>query len=132
MRRHLLIALVLTPVLMVSPLVQHVLAEDVETTEHMEVEATDTCDGCHAEFTPEVHEQWFASKHGLLNVKCFVCHGSTGEDFVRTPVPARCVGCHFAKVESLEDGFMEGRECFSCHPPHRLSPHMLSEEGGGS
>ena len=36
-----------------------------ELTEHMEVEATDTCDGCHAEITPEIHQQWFESKHGM-------------------------------------------------------------------
>ena len=132
MRGRFIVALIVAPVLLASPLVQSVRAEDAATDEHMEVEATDTCDGCHAELTPEVHAQWFASKHGLLNVKCFVCHGSTGEDFVRTPLPERCIGCHFANVESLGHDFMDGRECFTCHPPHRLNPHRLAEEGGGS
>ena len=110
------------------------LADDraAELTEHMEVEATDTCDGCHAEITPEIHQEWFDSKHGVLNVKCFVCHGAIGEDFMFKPSPDRCVGCHFEQVESLATPFMEGKNCFSCHPPHELSPHSASSDQGGS
>ena len=103
-----------------------------EPAEHMEVEATDTCDGCQAEITPDIHEEWFGSRHGLMNVKCFVCHGAIGEDFMRKPSPERCVGCHFEQVESLDTPFMEGKSCFSCHPSHTLSPHRAGASQGGS
>ncbi|MCP4660077.1 MAG: hypothetical protein GY856_32140 [bacterium] len=85
---------------------------------HPEVEAGSTCVGCHQELTPEVAEEWYASKHGINNVKCFVCHGSTGEDFTREVQADRCVGCHYELTESAPG------PCFSCHPSHALSPHL--------
>lgn len=92
-------------------------------TAHPPVEATDTCDGCHAELSPEVHQAWFESKHGLLGVKCFVCHGSAGSDFALKAPPSRCVGCHGEKVEALKTPFFKGKDCFSCHSGHTLNPH---------
>lgn len=90
---------------------------------HMEVPAEETCTGCHQDVTPEVYEAWYAGRHGLMNVKCFVCHGSTGEDFRRQPPVERCQGCHAAQVESMAGSWMAGKSCLSCHPPHLLSPH---------
>ena len=110
-----------------APVAQEVAQE--EKAEHMEVGPTDTCDSCHAEYTEEIHQQWFASKHGLNNVKCFVCHGTADDSFTVKPEPDRCIGCHFDKVESLATPFMEGKDCFSCHPSHLLSPHRKIEEG---
>lgn len=93
--------------------------------EHMEVDLGTTCDGCHAEMTPEIYEGWFAGKHGLNNVDCFVCHGSTGEDFSVRVSEERCLGCHARRVESLEAAGFGDTSCFACHPPHRLTPHTL-------
>ena len=129
MKRFCTAAVIATSVLILSALATVADERAVELTEHMEVAATDTCDGCHAEITPEIHQQWFNSKHGMLNVKCFVCHGAIGEDFMFKPSPDRCVGCHFEQVESLDTPFMEGKSCFSCHPPHQLGPHGSPEEG---
>lgn len=90
---------------------------------HEEVAASETCDGCHTEVTPEVVADWYAGPHGLVGVKCFVCHGAVGEGFSRQVSTERCVSCHAAQVESLSRTFLAGRDCFACHPPHRLNPH---------
>lgn len=83
--------------------------------EHVEVPAETTCTACHAEVTPQVHDAWYAGAHGVNNVGCFVCHGSTGDDFRRAPATGTCAGCH--------PGQAAAGSCFTCHPPHRLSPH---------
>lgn len=125
---------VITAFLVVSALVAVTLsvAAGERPAEHMEVEATATCDGCHAETTPEIHAQWYGSKHGLLNVKCFVCHGAIGEEFSLEPAAERCIGCHFEEVESLASPALAGKSCFSCHPPHQLAPHADSAAQGGN
>lgn len=94
-------------------------------------ETTRTCDGCHAETTPEVHAAWYAGAHGLNGVKCFVCHGSRTERFAVDMPIERCGGCHAAALESMEQVArftgMEKADCFSCHPPHRLTPHAAPD-----
>jgi hypothetical protein len=95
---------------------------------HPQVEEGETCDSCHREITPEVVEAWFRSRHGLNNVKCFVCHGSTGQDFMRRAPISRCVGCHGDKVEAMSKPFFAGKDCFACHSGHELNPHL---SGGG-
>ncbi len=84
------------------------------------------CASCHAQSTPAVVEAWEASPHGVALVKCLVCHGSTGKDFVRTAAPERCRGCHGAEVDSAAPLAKRGvTSCFACHDPHalRASPH---------
>jgi hypothetical protein len=81
------------------------------------------CRECHESATPQVWEEWLQSAHGLNGVLCFVCHGSTGADFVRVPAAERCAGCHSVQVDSLNNQFMKGKSCFSCHPAHALNPH---------
>lgn len=101
---------------------------------HPEVDPSETCDACHADATPQVVAEWFAGKHGMNNVKCFVCHGPVGTDFVRRAPAERCIGCHSERVASMEHPWMAGKDCFSCHPPHLLSPHrkpLTSADVGG-
>jgi len=90
---------------------------------HPQVDPTEACDVCHTDATPEVVAEWFAGKHGVNNVKCFVCHGSVGADFVLRAPASRCIGCHAEEVASLAHPTLTGKDCFSCHPPHLLSPH---------
>jgi len=40
----------------------------------------DACRTCHADQTPDVVKQWESGPHGLMLVKCFVCHGSHMHD----------------------------------------------------
>lgn len=95
---------------------------------HPEVGEEETCDSCHREVTPEVVEAWFQSRHGMNNVKCFVCHGPVGPNFTRRAPVERCLGCHGDKVASMAKPFFAGKDCFSCHSGHELNPHKM---GGG-
>ena len=97
---------------------------------HPEVGAAETCDGCHAEMTPEVVREWNMGKHGLYGVKCFICHGSTGKDFVRRAPKERCIACHAEMVASMTRPKLAGKDCFSCHEPHPLSSHLEGLHGG--
>jgi hypothetical protein len=108
-------------------------AEDAEEA-HPDVDLNTPCDVCHAEMTPQVVEHWFAGPHGTFSVKCFVCHGSIGEDFKMVPDAMRCVGCHAEQVATMDDPSMSGGTCFDCHHPHRLNPHLAvpSRDEGGS
>jgi hypothetical protein len=82
----------------------------------------DACLSCHAEKTPAVVKEWEGGPHGLVLVKCFVCHGSTGKDFAARPQPAqRCQGCHSAEVASVTAPSGKAQGCFACHAPHALS-----------
>lgn len=92
---------------------------------HPEVDLTVACRDCHESVTPEPYAQWLASAHGINGVMCMVCHGGL-ENFVTRPTSSRCAGCHSAQTESLGTPFMKGKDCFSCHPAHRLSPHPES------
>jgi hypothetical protein len=91
----------------------------------------ESCEGCHAEATPQVVKEWEGSKHGLVLVKCLVCHGSTGKDFVVRTKAARCAGCHpveaaavvpakAAKAKGKAAAEPPAAECFACHAPHSL------------
>jgi formate-dependent nitrite reductase cytochrome c552 subunit len=82
------------------------------------------------EETPEVVQAWYAGKHGVNNVKCFVCHGSTGSDFSTQVSMDRCVGCHADHVDAMKTSFMAKKTCFSCHPQHELNPHVQQVQGG--
>lgn len=92
---------------------------------HPDVDVTVACRDCHESVTPEPYQQWLASAHGVNGVMCFVCHGGF-ENFVKKPPTTRCTGCHAEQTGSLGTPFMKGKDCFSCHPAHRLSPHPES------
>jgi hypothetical protein len=47
-----------------------------EAVKHLESpEQVSDCYECHAKSTPKVAQDWLESKHGVMLVKCFVCHG---------------------------------------------------------
>jgi len=97
---------------------------------HPEVDAAESCDGCHAELTPGSYLAWYAGRHGLMGVKCVLCHGSVGSGFTRKPKADRCAGCHGEKAEGVATGaFFKGKSCFTCHPPHALAPHGVRSGG---
>lgn len=83
------------------------------------------CIECHKDETPQVYTDWYDGDHGLNNVKCVVCHGSAGADFVITPDASRCVACHADQVVPITDGPLAGKSCFDCHSSHRLDPHGM-------
>lgn len=104
------------------------VAAAAPAAEHMDVDPETTCTGCHAEITPDLHDAWYRGPHGLNNVRCYVCHGSTGSDFRVQVSTGICGSCHPGPVERLAppaaaDAVVVQKSCFACHPPHALSPH---------
>jgi Cytochrome c554 and c-prime len=97
---------------------------------HPSVDEADSCEACHAELTPKPFQLWFEGRHGLMGVKCVVCHGSVGSGFTRKPKADRCGGCHGEKAAAMSAPFFKGKGCFSCHHPHSLNPHTAI--GGAS
>ena len=71
------------------------------------------CAQCHAENTPQLHQQWFASRHGVAMVKCYQCHG-TFETFHVTPTRQDCAVCH----ENMLQKCPQDKPCWQCHIPH--------------
>jgi hypothetical protein len=131
MNRIVTVARVAALVAALAPIVAAAPAAD-EKAAHPDVGDADNCVTCHEKMTPKVVAQWHAGDHGKFGVKCFVCHGSTGDDFAKVPSVDRCVGCHADAVDSTEASKLENKDCFSCHPSHGLSPHLVAErkEGG--
>jgi hypothetical protein len=104
-------------------------AAATQVAAHPEVDPIDSCESCHADTHPEIVKGWESGEHALNGVKCFVCHGSVGDDFTRTPTTTGCIGCHASQVETMTTAFMKDKTCFTCHDPHALSPHRVA--GGG-
>ena len=79
---------------------------------------------------------WFESAHGLMNVKCVVCHGSTEVNFSPKPGPGRCRGCHGNRSRMLRRRPEMKRAVFSCHDQHSLTlkkvPNSPFHEKGGN
>ena len=71
------------------------------------------CDQCHLETTPELHKEWFDSRHGVAMVKCYQCHG-TFETFRVTPKRQDCAVCH----ENMMKKCPQDKTCWQCHLPH--------------
>jgi nitrate/TMAO reductase-like tetraheme cytochrome c subunit len=87
----------------------------------------DACLSCHREATPQVVKEWEGSQHGLVLVKCFVCHGSTGKDFTRAVAASRCGGCHADQAAAIVPAKARAASkrtasCFDCHSAHSLAP----------
>lgn len=93
---------------------------------HMKTPETQECSECH----PNQMSVWLEGKHGLLNVKCVVCHGSTDGKFSAKPGIYQCRGCHAEKVADVERTLSgKSRDCFLCHTNHSLSLRFHSEGG---
>jgi hypothetical protein len=90
------------------------------------------CLSCHRDMNAEIVADWESSKHGSRMVPCATCHGSVGPSFVRKPGAAKCVACHSEQVSTLRTSLMKGKDCWSCHAPHRLNPHKSIWKTGGA
>lgn len=84
---------------------------------HIEITLEQTCSECHA----EANGVWESSKHGIMGVKCVVCHGDPNKNFLARPAPERCVGCHSEHVAGRTEGHkMKQKNCWTCHDGHSL------------
>jgi hypothetical protein len=86
------------------------------------------CYECHKKATPIIAENWYESKHGVVLMKCFVCHGQPdGKGSVPwavVPSPkAVCQKCHDPAMKRMEKKFGLEPDCYTCHPFHQNSLH---------
>ncbi len=86
------------------------------------------CYACHLKATPKVAQDWYESKHGVMLVKCFVCHGQPDGKgsvpyAVNPDVNTTCRKCHDPSIKKMEKKYGLKLECNSCHPFHQNSIH---------
>lgn len=86
------------------------------------------CYACHVKTTPKDAQDWYESKHGVLLVKCFVCHGQPdgkgAVKFAKDPDPDTvCRKCHDPAIKRMEAKFGLRPQCNDCHPHHQNSIH---------
>ncbi|MEK6698533.1 MAG: hypothetical protein AABZ10_05750 [Nitrospirota bacterium] len=73
------------------------------------------CAECHV----DQEKVWMDGKHGLMGVKCVVCHGSPEVNFTAKPGLNRCRGCHGDAVVDVQKKLpAKDRTCFLCHEHH--------------
>lgn len=120
--KRLIIYIVISVMALTVPL----FAKDKKPTGHIKVPEYQECSECH---TSE-KELWDTGKHGLMNVKCVVCHGSTDKNFHAKPDIKRCSGCHAEKVADVEKKLLpKERKCTLCHTLHSVKSKFHSEGG---
>lgn len=86
------------------------------------------CVSCHEKVTVKVTQDWQESKHGVMLVKCFVCHGEPdgkgAVPFEVNPDPLKiCAQCHDPSIKRMEAKYGERPDCNSCHPHHQNPMH---------
>lgn len=100
-----------------------------EAVKHVESpEKASDCFECHLKSTPKVAQDWNESKHGVMLVKCFVCHGQPDGKgslpFAVVPnVDATCRKCHEPSIKKMQEKFGLQPACNECHPFHGNSLH---------
>lgn len=94
---------------------------------HIKTEGQE-CGECHA----NQEQVWLEGKHGLMNVKCVVCHGSPDENFTFKPGLPRCRGCHAEQVLDVEKKLApKDRTCFLCHENHAVTVKTSAKDKSG-
>ncbi|HMK55038.1 MAG TPA: cytochrome c3 family protein [Dissulfurispiraceae bacterium] len=92
---------------------------------HPPITAEQDCEECH----DSQAQVWQDSKHGLMGVKCVVCHGDPNKNFVAKPTSKRCVGCHSEQVAgTAENHKMKQKNCWTCHNGHSLKPKSAKQD----
>ena len=91
------------------------------------------CVTCHAKTTAKVTQNWLESKHGVMLVKCVVCHGEPdgkgSVPFARVPDPQRiCSQCHEPAMKRMVEKYGDNQDCYSCHPHHQNPMHSRAYE----
>ena len=100
-----------------------------EAVKHLDApEKYADCAGCHVKSTPKVAQDWKDSKHGVMLVKCVVCHGQPDGKgsiaFTAKPDPMNiCARCHDPSIKRMQAKYGERPDCNSCHPHHQNPMH---------
>ena len=100
-----------------------------EAAKHLESPDTAAdCFECHIKATPKISQDWYESKHGVMLVKCFVCHGQPdgkgSVPYALDPdVQFTCGKCHDPSMKKMEAKYGLELNCNNCHPFHQNSLH---------
>ncbi len=100
-----------------------------EAVEHLKSpDAASDCYLCHVKATPKIAQDWYESKHGMILIKCFVCHGQPdgkgSVPFAVNPdVDTTCRKCHDPAIKRMEAKFGLPLNCTECHPFHQNPIH---------
>ena len=93
---------------------------------HIEIPADQECSDCH---TAQA-QVWMEGKHGLMNVKCVICHDSSDKAMIAKKDIYKCRGCHGQQVKDVEEKLpAQARNCYLCHNNHSLNP-IFHTKGG--
>jgi len=92
-----------------------------QSEKHPDVDWSLGCQECHSERTPEVYNDWYTSRHGMVNFGCYICHGDGQETFYAKGSDAQCGGCHAGQLVSFDSS--KFKSCFDCHNGHTLKFH---------
>lgn len=105
-----------------------------EAVTHLESpEQVSDCYECHLKATPKVSQDWLESKHGIMLVKCVVCHGQPDGKgsipwAVNPDVETTCRKCHDPGIKKMEAKYGLRLSCDECHPFHNNSLHHQAYE----
>lgn len=105
-----------------------------EAVKHLKSpEQVSDCYECHAKSTPKTAQDWLESKHGVMLVKCFVCHGQPDNKgsvpwAVNPDVNTTCRKCHEPSIVKMENKYGVQLNCSECHPFHNNSLHHEAYE----
>ena len=100
-----------------------------DAAKHLESPDTASdCFECHIKATPKISQDWYESKHGVMLVKCFVCHGQPdgkgSVPYALDPdVQFTCGKCHDPSMKKMEAKYGLELNCNNCHPFHQNSLH---------
>ncbi len=100
-----------------------------EAVKHLDApEKYADCVACHVKSTAKDTQDWKDSKHGVMLVKCVVCHGQPDGKgsipFAAKPDPMLiCARCHDPAIKRMEAKYGERPDCNSCHPHHQNPMH---------
>lgn len=100
-----------------------------EAVKHLESPDTASdCFECHIKATPKIAQDWYESKHSVILVKCFVCHGQPDGKgsvpyAVDPDVDTTCRKCHDPTINKMEEKYGLDPKCNECHPFHNNSLH---------
>lgn len=93
---------------------------------HINIPAEAACSECHGDQA----QAWENSKHGLIGVKCVVCHGAPGVNFVVKAGVERCRPCHSEQTGDVAKKLPpKMRDCFVCHDAHTLAVRFHTNRG---
>ena len=93
---------------------------------HPPVPVEKECSECHAVQA----EVWQDGTHGLMNVKCMVCHEAADKNFIAGTDIYKCRGCHGEQVKDVEAKLPpKARDCFLCHDNHSVKVRFHMKGG---